>query len=183
MRLYDSPQLECRSLYDPNLSLGGRQILQVQVYGWGWLSINTEKAKFKSYFWGEKRWNLLIPQSSSATVEATNFFGVRSKALVVRKDETLKSDEEFLQSIQPEYPKFAKASPNRWMRIGLEAINLKVKHAVRIIPFIGFRFFSRPNSIKPIKFNRLSHPLYAKTPQFALESPDSKISSLLRYLK
>jgi len=183
MRLFDLPQLECRSLHDPKLSLGGRQILQVQVHGWGWLSLNNEKAKFKSYFWGEKRWNLLIPQTSSAKVEATNFFGVRSKALVVRKDETLKSDEEFLQSIQPEYFKFAKSSPNRWMRIGSKAINLQVKHAVRIIPFIRFRFLSRPNSINLIRFNRLSHPLYVKIPQFNLESPDSKISSLLRYLK
>ena len=183
MRLFDSPQLECRSLYDSKLSLGGRQILQVHVHGWGWLSLNTEKAKFRSYFWGEKRWNLLIPQTSSAKVEATNFFGVRSKALVVRKEETLKPDEEFLQSIQPEYSKFAKASPNRLMRIGLEAINLQVKHAVRMIPFIGLQFFSRPNSIKLIGFNRLSHPLYVKIPQFNLEFPGSKISSLLRYLK
>ncbi len=183
MSYFDSPQLECRSLYDPKLSLGGRQILQVQVHGWGWLSINTEKAKFKSYFWGEKRWNLLIPQTSSAKVEAANFFGIRSEALVVRKDETLKSDEEFLQSIQPEYSKFAKASLSRCMRIGLEAINLQVKHAVRIIPFIRFRFFRRPNSINLLRFNRLSHSLYVKTPQFTFESPHSRISSVLRYLK
>lgn len=183
MHLFDTPHLECEGMYDSKLSLGGRQLLRLQLQGWGRLRVRTENRTFTAYFWGEKRWDLLIPQGPVVQVEARNFLGASVNTLVLRKAESLKSDDEFLHSIQPTHHEFARSSSNYTLRLHLVTASAQFRDAVSKIPLIGLRIFDRLKYHEPIRFHKLRNLGGIKIPKFKVEPADSAVGKTLINLK
>jgi len=183
MHLFDAPHLECQAFYDPKLSLGGRQLLRLQLQGWGRLRVRTENRTFTAYFWGEKRWDLLIPQGSVVQVEARNFLGARANTLVLRKAESLRSDDEFLQSIQPAHREFARSSSNYTLRLHLVTASAQFRDVVSKVPLIGLRIFDRLKYTAPLRFQKLRNLGGIKMTTLTLESADSTIGKTLIHIK
>jgi len=183
MHLFDAPHLECQALYDQKLSLGGRQLLRLQLQGWGRLRVRTDHRTFTAYFWGEKRWDLLIPQGSNVQVEARNFLGARANTLVLRKAESLKSDDEFLQSIQPAHREFARSSSNDTLRLRAVTASAQFRDVVSKVPLMGVRIFDRLNYPAQLRFHKLPNVGGIKMPTLTLESADSTIGKTLINIK
>ena len=183
MHLFDAPYLECQALYDPKLSLGGRQLLRLQLQGWGRLRVRTDHRTFTAYFWGEKRWDLLIPQGSSVQVEARNFLGASANTLALRKAETLKSDDEFLQSIQPARHEFARSPSNDTLRVRVVTASAQFRDVVSKVPLIGLRIFDRLKYPEPLRFHKLRNLGGIKMPTLTLESADTTIGKTLINIK
>jgi hypothetical protein len=197
MNFSSAPTIECKTLHDPSLSIGGRQILSLTADGWGLLSVSIEKGNFRSYFGRQRHWDLLIPQSSDVKVKVWNPFGSVQRVLEIKKNDVFKPDEKFFDDLKPilleNESQIRKHIFNSYSR----TIKLQIKLNLPKIYFFAIRQFRYPrfpynisiiniqktkNKMTPIDLFKL--PNYTiKTPQFMIEPPNTEIEKALKFFK
>jgi len=197
MNFTNAPALECKTLHDPSLSLGGRQILRLTTDGWGLLTVSAGKKRFRSFFWGQRQWDLLIPQAADVKAEVWNSFGSFVRVLEIKKNDGLKPDQKFLDDLNPILLKNENQIRQHLINAFFKAIKLKIKLNLPKIQFFAIRQFRYPRypahmAIKNVhKTKNIMTPLYMlkfgnfkiKTPRFIIESPEAKIAQALKFFK
>lgn len=197
MSFSNAPALECKTLYDPSLSLGGRQILRLTADGWGLLTVSVGKKRFRSFFWDQRQWDLLIPQAADVKAEVWNPFGSFVRVFEIKKNVELKPDQKFLDDLKPILHKNESQIRQHLFNAFFKAIKLQIKINLPKIQFFAIRQFRYPRypvqiAIKNIhKTKNIIAPLYmlkfsnfkVKTPRFMIESPEAKIAQALKFFK
>jgi len=87
------PKVQCEASFDERLGMGDRQMVQVSVQGWGRLKISQKKTAFKSFFFQNTKWDLLLPVGQETKVSVTNLFGSTGQSFTIDPfSKTLKSE-------------------------------------------------------------------------------------------
>jgi hypothetical protein len=197
MNFSNAPALQFKTLHDPSLSLGGRQILRLTADGWGLLTVSAGKKRFRSFFWGQRQWDLLIPQAADVKAKVLNSFGSFVRVIEIKKNDGLKPDQKFLDDLKPILLKNENQIRQHLFYTYFRSIKLQIKLDLPKIPFFAIRQFQYPRypaymAIKNIhKTKNIMTPMYMlkfsnfkiKTPRFMIESPEAKIAQALKFFK
>ena len=87
------PKVQCEASFNERFGMGDRQMVQVSVQGWGWLKISQKETAFKSFFFQNTQWDLLLPVGQETKVSVTNLFGSTGQSFTIDPfNKTLKSE-------------------------------------------------------------------------------------------
>lgn len=174
MRFFQPPTVRYQASFDERLGLGDRHIVQVSVEGWGRIKINQKQAAFKSFFFKDTQWQLLIPGGQETRVTVTNIFGRNSETFTIDSlKKSLKSDS-LLAKLQPtfssEIDSLSAKSHQKHIKVLLDLDQVQSQNVSKLN--VSVAKIAEPRSLFPLRIKPMqAHPILEIKKPIALLQP------------